>query len=125
MKKRAVAQVSHVPTVPAEPTSSGTLLRVLTDATARRGLLVVHVSSPPGSGSPEGAHSHDFEKLLYVLAGTMGLDVAGTRSELGPDSVVVIPPGVVHENWNAGADELTFLAVAGPASASHAEEPSG
>jgi len=123
MEKDSLAEVRHVPSVPAEPTSSGTALRVLTDATARRDLLVVHVSSPPGSGSPEGAHSHDFEKLLYVLAGTMGLDVAGRRSELGPDSAVVIPPGVVHENWNAGPDELTFLAVAGPAIAGAAGKP--
>jgi len=48
---------------------------------------------------PQGAiarHRHAFEQALYVLAGSLTVDVAGTREELTEDDFVWIEFGVAH-----------------------------
>ena len=48
---------------------------------------------------PEGRverHLHAFEQALYVLSGSLAVDVAGTREELGADDFLWIELGVPH-----------------------------
>jgi hypothetical protein len=48
---------------------------------------------------PEGRverHLHAFEQAIYVLSGTLAVDVAGTREELGADDFLWIELGVPH-----------------------------
>jgi quercetin dioxygenase-like cupin family protein len=42
-------------------------------------------------------HAHAFEEGIYVLAGSLAVEVAGAREELGPDDYLWIEFGVPHE----------------------------
>lgn len=56
-------------------------------------------------------HTHDAEQLVYVLEGTMSLEVEGRTFEAGPDSRVVYKAGTPHRNWNAGEELTLHLAI--------------
>lgn len=62
-------------------------------------------SSPPSAGMPN-PHIHNFEQVYFVKEGTMTLlygvtpDGLIARYQVPANSLVVIPPGVVHANIN-------------------------
>jgi len=51
-----------------------------------------------GPGDRYAAHSHNFEKVLYCVDGsiTFLLEGEGRRMELRPGDRIVLPPGTVH-----------------------------
>ncbi len=55
---------------------------------------VVHVTRQPGGRGL--SHSHPGEEVMFTLAGTATLILAGDRLALGPDTVIVVPPHVEH-----------------------------
>ena len=65
-------------------------------------------SSPAGSGNPN-PHIHAFEQVYFIKEGTMtllygvGPDGQIARYQVPANSFVVIPPGVVHGNFNDGS----------------------
>jgi mannose-6-phosphate isomerase-like protein (cupin superfamily) len=64
---------------------------------------------PPGVGTTTGLHTHPSDQLYYVLSGTMHARVAAQTYVVKPDSLVIIPAGTPHWNWNEGTqDELHF-----------------
>jgi mannose-6-phosphate isomerase-like protein (cupin superfamily) len=64
---------------------------------------------PPGTGTTSGLHTHPSDQLYYVLNGTMHARVGDQTYEVRPDSLVIIPAGVPHWNWNEGSeDEVHF-----------------
>lgn len=73
---------------------------------------LVH-SELEGGGRIE-RHMHAFEEALYVLSGSLAVDVAGTREELGPDDYLWIELGVPHALANAGAEPTAWLEVSAP-----------
>ncbi|MQA74657.1 MAG: cupin domain-containing protein [Solirubrobacterales bacterium] len=77
-------------------------------------VLVETVVQPEGFVAAAHVHPHQTERF-EVLSGTLGL-------RLGPEAVtavagrrLTIEPGVPHKFWNAGEDELRFLAEVRPA----------
>jgi mannose-6-phosphate isomerase-like protein (cupin superfamily) len=72
------------------------------------------IKTPPGAGSPEGMHTHVVDQIFYILRGTMGIEIAGRREDVGPGSLVVFPAGVPHRNWNAGTEPTVHLNIAAP-----------
>jgi quercetin dioxygenase-like cupin family protein len=72
------------------------------------------IKTPPGAGSPEGLHTHVVDQIFYILRGTMGIEVAGRRQEVGPGALIVFPAGVPHRNWNAGTDPTVHLTISAP-----------
>jgi mannose-6-phosphate isomerase-like protein (cupin superfamily) len=84
-----------------------------------RGMGATHcearwISTPPGGGSPAGLHTHTFDQIFLVLSGAMSVEIAGVRSEAGPDSIVMFPAGVPHRNWNAGPEPTIHVAINAP-----------
>jgi mannose-6-phosphate isomerase-like protein (cupin superfamily) len=81
-------------------------------ADARTGLdscICICTRVPPGTGTTSGLHTHPVDQLYYVLSGRMHARVGDQSVEAGPDTLVVIPAGVPHWNWNEGQqDELHF-----------------
>jgi mannose-6-phosphate isomerase-like protein (cupin superfamily) len=70
---------------------------------------------PPGTGTTSGLHTHPSDQLYYVLSGTMHARVGEQMYVVGPDSLVIIPAGVPHWNWNEGAeDEVHFELIVPP-----------
>lgn len=54
----------------------------------------------PGAGSPD-FHIHAFAQLYVILEGEMTLDIGRARVRASRNSLVFLPPGVVHRNFNA------------------------
>ena len=70
--------------------------------------------TPPGGGSPTGSHTHVVDQLFYMLSGAMSLEIAGQPYTAGPGTLVVIPAGVPHRNWNGSGEETVHLAFNAP-----------
>jgi quercetin dioxygenase-like cupin family protein len=54
----------------------------------------------PGAGSPD-FHIHAFAQIYAILSGEMTVDVGRRRYTAPANSIVFLPPGVVHRNYNA------------------------
>jgi quercetin dioxygenase-like cupin family protein len=62
----------------------------------------------PGSGSPD-FHIHAFAQIYVIVEGQMTLDIGQARHTACGHSIVCLPPGVVHRNFNAsGAVEKHY-----------------
>ena len=70
--------------------------------------------TPPGEGSPAGMHTHVIDQLFYILSGTMNLEINGQAYTAVPGTLVVIPTGVPHRNWNGGSETTVHLAFNSP-----------
>ncbi len=77
------------------------------DGDPARVLVDLHVS--PG-GRVAGAHVHpSFAERFEVLSGRVGLRIGEENDVGGPGTVHEVPPGTVHDWWNAGDDEAHVL----------------
>ena len=57
----------------------------------------------PGSAGPT-THVHEFDQFYFVLDGTLDVEVGLQQHRVEPNTLVVLPAGVPHRQWN-GADE--------------------
>lgn len=69
-------------------------------STGARSMRLNVLQVQPGSGSPD-FHIHAFAQLYVILEGEMTIDIGRTRLRAGKNSIVWLPPGVVHRNFNA------------------------
>lgn len=87
-------------------------------ADARTGLdscICLCTRVPPGKGTTAGLHTHSVDQLYYVLSGRMHARIGDTTYEVEPESLVIIPAGTPHWNWNEGtADEVHFELIVPP-----------
>jgi mannose-6-phosphate isomerase-like protein (cupin superfamily) len=75
----------------------------------------IEVYVRPG-GVVAAAHVHPFQTERFeVISGRLGMKLGRRKVEAGPNDVVVVEPGTPHKFWNAGEDELRFVAVVTPA----------
>jgi len=56
----------------------------------------------PGGGT--GLHVHRFDQIYYQVRGAMELEIGFQRHTVEPHTLVVIPAGMPHRNWNAGTE---------------------
>jgi mannose-6-phosphate isomerase-like protein (cupin superfamily) len=70
-----------------------------------------YIRTPAGGGSPAGMHTHVVDQIFYILSGTMSLEIEGKEYQAGPGTLVFVPAGVPHRNWNAGAEATVHLAI--------------
>ena len=65
-------------------------------------------------GCGPGQHIHEFSnQVYYVTQGSMTVQLGAEVFDVGPESLVFIPQGLPHHNWNTGdADELHFEVLA-------------
>ncbi|HTE83107.1 MAG TPA: cupin domain-containing protein [Dehalococcoidia bacterium] len=68
---------------------------------------------PPGGKSPD-LHIHRFDQFYYLLTGTMQLQIGLAEMSAGADTLVVLPAGVPHRNWNNGAEDETHVSLQVP-----------
>jgi quercetin dioxygenase-like cupin family protein len=69
------------------------------------------IKTPPGDRPPATVYTHPFDQLFYVLSGTMSLEIGGNKHEAGPGTLVVLPAGVPHRNWNGGSEPTLHLVI--------------
>lgn len=83
-------------------------------ATGAQHMSVQVVRLPVGGESPAGRHRHTYEKLFYVVSGTMAVEIDDAEIAAGPGTLVVVPEGVPHRNWNAGKEPCVNLVFMSP-----------
>lgn len=79
-------------------------------------LLLVRVTMPPGKGHDFHVHP-EMEEIIYVVSGKAEQWVDKEKDVIGPGEIAHIPKDIVHATFNAGEDELVFLAILSPATA--------
>lgn len=62
-------------------------------------VIASHVA-PRAAAPPH--HYHPVDQLYYVVEGEMQLQLGSERLTAGPDTLVYIPAGTPHHNWNEG-----------------------
>ncbi len=75
---------------------------------------VYALSVPPGGGSPTGTHMHKFDKFYFCLSGTMDVEVEDQQFKAAPGTLIWVPKGAPHRNWNGGSEKVVHLAVLFP-----------
>ena len=70
----------------------------------------------PGAGSPN-FHIHAFAQIYVIFDGELTIDIGRARQKAYANTLVLLPPGLVHRNFNGGATEErhTTLLVPEPA----------
>ncbi|MFF2324421.1 MULTISPECIES: cupin domain-containing protein [unclassified Streptomyces] len=76
--------------------------------------VVNYAELEPGSAGP-GTHVHDFDQYYLVLEGELTVEVALEKHQVGPDTLVLLPAGVPHRQYNEGPGVEKHLAVLAPA----------
>jgi mannose-6-phosphate isomerase-like protein (cupin superfamily) len=75
---------------------------------------ILYTRLAPGA-QPLGLYTLPVEQSYVVLSGKLNVQIGTRRFVAEPDTLVLIPPGVPHETWNAGAEPETDLEVVAPA----------
>jgi quercetin dioxygenase-like cupin family protein len=73
---------------------------------------VVRYVYAPGSVFP--IHAHPEEQVTLVLSGRIVFEVGGSRVELGPGEVAVIPPNVPHGATVEGGEIVETINTLSP-----------
>jgi mannose-6-phosphate isomerase-like protein (cupin superfamily) len=74
--------------------------------------VIIGSSVPAGTAAPPN-HIHPVDQLYYIVTGEMQVQLGDERFVAGPDTLVYIPAGTPHHNWNEGdVDEFHFEVLA-------------
>jgi mannose-6-phosphate isomerase-like protein (cupin superfamily) len=75
---------------------------------------VICSRAEPGAGGPK-LHTHPADQFYFIISGTMRVQLGTDEFSLGPDTLVFIPEGKPHCNWNSGEETEIHLEVIAPA----------
>lgn len=64
-----------------------------------------------GAGAATPPHRHDCEEVVLVRSGRGELHIRGEVHRFGPETTLVIPPGVDHQIINSGSEPLELTAA--------------
>lgn len=78
-------------------------------------LSVIEERMPPGASETRHWHARA-RQFLYVLAGTLSIEVEGEQHSLPAFTGIELPPGTAHQATNASGEEVRFLVVSEPPS---------
>jgi quercetin dioxygenase-like cupin family protein len=95
-----LARVNHVDAGPDYSTATGSLVE------GERFMMGL-MRMPKGTGAR--AHSHPNEQWVYVIEGTLLIEVDGVKGEAKPGSLVYFPPNSVHSSMAAPDRDVVFL----------------
>ncbi len=77
---------------------------VLADRSSGLNTLSLGVFRVPAGGSGPGMHVHRFDQIYYMISGSMELDIGLEHYTVRPDTLVVLPAGMPHRNWNGSSE---------------------
>ncbi|OQV07485.1 Cupin domain-containing protein [Cladophialophora immunda] len=75
--------------------------------------VVYYAETLPGKGGP-GAHLHDFDQCYFILEGQLTIEVSLEKHVVGPDTLVLLPAGVPHRQYNDGDVVEKHLSILSP-----------
>lgn len=76
--------------------------------------FIVYTRMAPGA-RPSGLYTLPVEQTYVVLKGRLNVQIGTDHFVADPDTLVLIPPGVPHRAWNAGAQPEADFEVVTPA----------
>jgi quercetin dioxygenase-like cupin family protein len=88
------------------------VIRLGSDDTDGR-LMLADLYLRPGGGPDEHVHSY-LHETFEILDGRVGFRLNGREEITGPGRKLEVPPGVVHDFWNAGDQEAHVLVRVAP-----------
>jgi len=71
------------------------------------------VVGEPGGEQPEHAHPEN-EQAYVIVAGQGVMFVGEERQEVGPGTLVLVPPRTSHSIRNTGREKLTYVSATSP-----------
>jgi mannose-6-phosphate isomerase-like protein (cupin superfamily) len=74
-------------------------IKVPSEATRGQFALIEHTVPPRGGPPP---HTHAETELLYILSGRFEVLVGAERVEVGPGTIIHVPPRTLHTTCNIG-----------------------
>jgi quercetin dioxygenase-like cupin family protein len=89
-------------------TGERVVVRLGTEESGGEHLVVDLFVAPAGAVAGEHVHQ-DIEEVFTVVRGTVGFRLDGREDVAGPTRRLVVPPGVVHDWWNAGPEEAHVI----------------
>ncbi|MBI4890333.1 MAG: cupin domain-containing protein [Acidobacteria bacterium] len=81
---------------------------VFNGSTSRGTGIELHMTEIPAGEAPHGSHQHLHEELVFVLEGTVEVDIEGRKSRIGPGSVAYIGSGEEHGLLNVGSTPARY-----------------
>ncbi|BCF83293.1 hypothetical protein RQCS_28380 [Rhodococcus qingshengii] len=93
----------------------GFLLQPLADPGSGSVHAVVNYAEISAGSAGPGMHIHPFDQFYAVLDGELTVEVALQKHTVGPGSLVVLPAGVPHRQFNEGSVTERHLMVLTPA----------
>lgn len=79
-----------------------------------RRCVVNYMEVDPGMAGP-GTHVHEFDQYYLVLDGQLTVEVALEKHVVGPETLVILPAGVPHRQYNEAAITEKHISVLAPA----------
>lgn len=102
---------SDVPFKLDPPPARSRPFRVVADGERSNGLALGDTLIPVGAPGP-GKHVHTHEdEALYVLSGTLTVEVGSERYDAGPESYVFLPRGVPHVFGNLSEQDVRAVVL--------------
>jgi quercetin dioxygenase-like cupin family protein len=95
-----LARVNHVEAGPDYSTAAGSLVE------CERSMIGL-MRMPSGTGARP--HSHPNEQWVYILEGTLEVEIDGTKATAGPGTLVYFPPNSVHGSMAVSDSDVVFL----------------
>lgn len=115
--ERRATQRAYVRTLDAgllDEALTGFRLQALADpGSGSRHAVVNYAELDAGSAGP-GMHVHPFDQYYLVLDGELTVEVSLETHVVGPDTLVVLPAGVPHRQYNGGTTTERHLVVISP-----------
>jgi mannose-6-phosphate isomerase-like protein (cupin superfamily) len=81
---------------------------VLADRSSGLNTLSLGVFRVPAGAQGPVLHMHRFDQIYYMISGTMELELGFERYTVGPHTLVTIPAGMPHRNWNTSTTEPEY-----------------
>ncbi len=76
---------------------------------------IIGLSHVPPQGNGPGLHIHSVDQIYFILKGEMSLQLGTETFTTGANSLVLIPAGTPHRNWNPSSQEEMHLELIVPA----------
>jgi len=77
---------------------------------------LIYIGGLPADAAGPRLHLHEFDQFYLVLDGLLGVQIGLEEYTVGPRNLVVLPAGVPHRQWNAGAGTERHLTIITPPS---------
>lgn len=97
----------------AEPMPGFHLLPLADPAAGSQHATISYAEVAPGSGGPD-THIHEFDQYYFVLEGEMTAEVALEKHTVAPNTLVILPAGVPHKQYNVGTAVEKHIVVLAP-----------